>query len=157
MTNSNPMIATMRRQLMTGAIAAGMTIFGVLALPGSVNAQQARNASNGNTAADMTLSVGRGRLVNLPTPMTDVFVANQTVADVQVRSSTQLYIFGKAPGETSVNATDAAGRVVYSVVARVGNNIETIDQMLTLAMPNATINVNTMNGFVLLTGTVAAP
>src|SRR3546814_9342469 len=89
--------------------------------------------------------------------MTDLFVADDKVADVQVRSSRQLYVFGKAPGETSIYATDASGRVVYSTVARVGNNIETIDQMLALAMPEAKIVSNTMNGFVLLTGTVASP
>src|SRR5690606_25031760 len=54
-------------------------------------------------------------------------------------------------------ATDASGRVVYSTVARVGNNIETIDQMLSLAMPEAKIAANTMNGLVLLTGTVESP
>src|SRR3546814_20435861 len=58
---------------------------------------------------------------------------------------------------TSIYATDASGRFVFSTVARVGNNIETIDQMLTLAMPEAKIAANTMNGFVLLTGTVQSP
>ncbi len=110
-----------------------------------------------NATSSVDLSVGRGRLVTLPTAMTDVFVANDKVADVQVRSARQLYIFGKEPGETSIYATDAAGKVVFSTVARVGNNIETIDQMLSLAMPDANISANTMNGFVLLTGTVQSP
>ena len=145
-----------RRSLLLGSILTGLALSVSLSAPASVEAQ-ARNGASQSTANDLLLSVGRGRLVTLPTPMTDIFVANHDVADVQVRSSTQLYVFGKAPGETSVYATDARGRVVYSVVARVGNNIETIDQMLALAMPEAHINVNTMNGFVLLTGTVAAP
>lgn len=115
----------------------------------------AQATQNASTSVD--LSVGRGRLVTLPAPMTDVFVANDKVADVQIRSARQLYIFGKEPGETSIYATDAAGKVVFSTVARVGNNIETIDQMLSLAMPDATISANTMNGFVLLTGTVQSP
>lgn len=115
----------------------------------------AQATQNASTSVD--LSVGRGRLVTLPAPMTDVFVANDKVADVQVRSARQLYIFGKEPGETSIYATDAAGKVVFSTVARVGNNIETIDQMLSLAMPGANIAANTMNGFVLLTGTVSSP
>ncbi len=106
---------------------------------------------------DVALSVGRGRLITLPAGMSDVFVANPKVADVQIRSARQLYVFGKGPGETSIYATDNAGRVVYSANVRVGNNIETIDQMLSLAMPNASINVTPMNGFVLLTGTVGAP
>jgi pilus assembly protein CpaC len=110
-----------------------------------------------NATSSVDLSVGRGRLVTLPAPMSDVFVANDKVADVQIRSQRQLYIFGKEPGETSIYATDASGRVVFSTVARVGNNIETIDQMLSLAMPDASISANTMNGFVLLTGTVQSP
>lgn len=146
---------SLRRSLMLGAMSLGLAFAGASSIPQSAAAQQVRGGSQ--TSSDLLLSVGRGRLITLPVPMTDVFVANQAVADVQVRSSTQLYVFGKAPGETSVYATDAAGRVVYSVVTRVGNNIETIDQMLALAMPDAQINVNTMNGFVLLTGTVAAP
>lgn len=107
--------------------------------------------------SDVLLSVGRGRLVSLPNSITDVFIANDKVADVQVRSSRQIYIFGKTPGETSVYATDSSGKVVFSANIRVGNNIETIDQMLALAMPDANIIVTPMNGFVLLTGTVAAP
>ena len=146
---------SIRRSLMLGAMSLGLAFAGASSMPQSAAAQQVRGGSQ--TSNDLLLSVGRGRLITLPVPMTDVFVANQVVADVQVRSSTQLYVFGKTPGETSVYATDAAGRVVYSVVTRVGNNIETIDQMLALAMPDAQINVNTMNGFVLLTGTVAAP
>ena len=110
-----------------------------------------------NASSSIDLSVGRGRLVSLPASMSDVFVADDAVADVQVRSNRQLYIFGKKPGETSIYATDASGRVVFSTVARVGNNIETIDQMLSLAMPEASISANTMNGFVLLTGTVQSP
>jgi pilus assembly protein CpaC len=110
-----------------------------------------------NATSSVDLSVGRGRLVTLPAPMSDVFVANDKVADVQIRSQRQLYIFGKEPGETSIYATDASGKVVFSTVARVGNNIETIDQMLSLAMPDASISANTMNGFVLLTGTVQSP
>ena len=145
---------SIRQSLLLGVMSIGLAVAGAGSMPESANAQARVGAQQSN---DLLLSVGRGRLITLPVPMTDVFVANQAVADVQVRSSTQLYVFGKAPGETSVYATDAAGRVVYSVVTRVGNNIETIDQMLALAMPDAQINVNTMNGFVLLTGTVAAP
>ncbi|PQM27641.1 secretion system protein [Sphingopyxis lindanitolerans] len=123
----------------------------------SAPTQQASAQATQNASSSIDLSVGRGRLVSLSAPMTDIFVADDKVADVQVRSSRQLYVFGKAPGETSIYATDASGRVVYSTVARVGNNIETIDQMLALAMPEAKIVSNTMNGFVLLTGTVASP
>ena len=144
---------SLRQSLRAGVMAVALSVVAASSMPATVMAAPGDQADHDA----LLLSVGRGRLINLPSPMADIFVANQEVADVQVRSSTQLYVFGKAPGETSIYATDAAGRVVYSIVARVGNNIETVDQMLLLAMPDAHINVNTMNGIVLLTGTVASP
>ncbi len=105
----------------------------------------------------IVLSIGRGEQVNLPVGISDVVVANPNVADVDVRGPKQVYIFAKGPGETTVYATDAAGRTVYSATVRVGNNLDSVDQMLLMAMPEADIKVSTMNGVVLLTGTVAQP
>jgi pilus assembly protein CpaC len=105
----------------------------------------------------VTLSVGRGQMVRLASPMTDLFVADDKVADVQVRSPSQLYVFGKGPGETTVYATNKAGTVVWSSIVRVGSNLNSVGQMLKLAMPEAAIVATPMNGLVLLTGTVATP
>lgn len=147
-SKANFKAVTLARTLAIGLVAA--TLAAAPSQPAIAQAVQ-------NASSSIELSVGRGRLVSLPASMSDVFVANDEVADVQVRSGRQLYIFGKKPGETSIYATDANGRVVFSTVARVGNNIETIDQMLSLAMPEASISANPMNGFVLLTGTVQSP
>jgi pilus assembly protein CpaC len=106
---------------------------------------------------DVALSAGTGRLVQLNGAMSDLFVADDRIADVQVRSSNQIYIFGKSAGETTVYATNKAGRILYSATVRVGTNIGSIDDMLALAMPDAKIQANPMNGMVLLTGTVATP
>ena len=105
----------------------------------------------------LQVATGRGRLVTLAQPMSDLFIADDAVADVQVRSPTQLYIFGKKTGETTISATSRTGQVVYSATVRVGNNIDSVAQMLTLAMPDAQIVATPMNGLVLLTGTVAGP
>jgi pilus assembly protein CpaC len=109
-------------------------------------------------AQDIALSIGRGQLVTVPGNMADVFVSNEAVADVQVKSQRQLYVFAKAGGETTVYASNSAGDIIWSANVRVGSNLDSIDQMLTLAMPEAKINVATMGtNTVLLTGTVAAP
>jgi pilus assembly protein CpaC len=108
-------------------------------------------------AETLNLSQGTGTLVRLSEPMTDVFVANDGIADVQVRSASQLYIFGKGRGETTVYATSKSGRVVYAANVRVGNNISSVSEMLNLAMPDASIQATPMNNLVLLTGTVASP
>jgi pilus assembly protein CpaC len=104
------------------------------------------------------ISIGRGQLITMPDRMTDIFVANDAIADVQVKSSHQLYVFGKAGGTTTVYASNSAGEVVWSADIRVGSNIDSIDQMLALAMPDAKVGVATMsNNTILLTGTVKAP
>lgn len=109
-------------------------------------------------SSEIALSIGRGQLISVAGQMTDVFVANDQVADVQIKSRNQLYVFGKAGGTTTVYASDAAGRTVWSANVRVGSNLDSVDQMLRLAMPDAKIGVATMgtNTF-LLTGTIAAP
>ena len=109
-------------------------------------------------AQEIVLSIGKGELVTVPGNMADVFVANDAVADVQVKSQRQLYVFGKAGGETTIYASNERGDVIFSANIRVGSNIGSIDQMLAMAMPDAKVSVSTMGAnTVLLTGTVAAP
>ncbi len=108
-------------------------------------------------ARTVTMSVGSGQLVRLARPMTGLFVADEKIADVQVRSPNELFLFGKAPGQTSIYATDRAGAVVWSSEVRVGNNITNVGAMLKLAMPEANITVTPIGGMVLLTGTVDSP
>jgi pilus assembly protein CpaC len=105
----------------------------------------------------LNLSQGTGTLVRLSEPMSDVFVANDAIADVQVRSSTQLYVFGKTSGETTVYATSKSGHVVYAANVRVANNVGSLNEMLRMAMPEAAIQATPMNNLVLLTGTVGSP
>ena len=131
----------------------GFALASAVALPTPLAAQTTVSTASGL----VQVNTGRGRLVTLSTPMTDVFVADDAVADVQVRSPTQIYIFGKKPGETTISATARNGRVVYSSTVRVGNNFDSIGSMLGLAMPDAQIVATPMNGLVLLTGTVAQP
>ena len=118
-----------------------------------INAQTVASAPSN----EVQVGIGRGRLVTLARPMSDLFVADEKIADVQVRSPTQLYVFGKAAGETTLYATTKAGAVVYSATVRVGNNIDSVGQMLKLALPEAQITSTNMNGLILLTGTVLAP
>ena len=143
----------MNRRLIATLLSAACAVAPLAILPAS--GAHAQNVSR--PANDIVLSIGRGQLISLPGKMADVFVANDTVADVQVRNANQLYVFGKAGGETTVYASNAAGQTIWSANVRVGSNLDSIDQMLGLAMPEAHVNVATMNGTVLLTGTVAAP
>ena len=145
------MVATIKTGFAATALAAALTTTALVAIPTAAYAQSAKDAKV------VTLSIGRGQQVNLGSTITDVVVANPSVADVEVKSGRQIYILAKGAGETSVVATDAAGRTVYSATVRVGMNLDSIDQMLGVAMPDANIQVTTLNGIIMLTGTVRQP
>ena len=145
--------AIIRRARLGTAIAALALVLGTVGAAAPAAAQP----TAAKPAETLNLSKGTGTLVRLSEPMTDLFVANEGIADVQVRSPTQLYVFGKSSGETTVYATSKAGRVVYAANVRVGNNISSVGEMLHVAMPDASIQAMPMNNLVLLTGTVANP
>ena len=145
---------TMKRRFTATLLLAGLAAGPLAGLPVLPAAAQ----SVVSPTRDINLSIGRGELINIPGNMADVFVANDAVADVQIKSENQLYLFGKSGGVTTVYASNKAGAVIWSANVRVGSNIDSVDQMLSLAMPEAKVAVSTIgtNTF-LLTGTVAAP
>ena len=140
----------LKSALWSGALAVGLAF---VPTPSSAQTETMLVEAEGGIA----LGVGKGTLVRLPRAVTDVFVANNKIADVQVKSANQIYVFGITGGETSLYATDSGGRVVYSANVRVAQNIDQIKSMLGMTMPAAAIEVTPMNGMVLLTGTVANP
>jgi len=139
----------------SSALLGAMVAAAPLAMIAGAQAAHAQNVTS--PARSIAVGLGRGELITLPARMADVFVADDKIADVQVKSTNQLYVFGKGPGETTVYASNAKGDVLWSANVRVGTNIDSIDQMLHLAMPEAKIQTATMNNTVLLTGTVTAP
>ena len=142
-----------RQTRMGTALTALAISFGSVA----VAAPSVAAAQSSRPSETLNLSQNTGTLVRLSSPMSDVFVANDAIADIQVRSSTQLYVFGKSSGETTIYATDKAGRTVYAANVRVGTNVGSVSEMLRLAMPEASIQATPMNNLVLLTGTVSSP
>jgi pilus assembly protein CpaC len=160
----------MRREtLRSGAstLVAALVAAAFAALPGKAHAAQPGTDTIDATAAVMparaeaparvvTLSIGAGQLVRLARPMTGMFVANPGIADVQVKSPTQLYVFAKAAGATSIYATDRSGAVVWSTDIRVANNVTEVGAMLRQVMPEADIKATPVGGMVMLTGTVLA-
>ncbi len=119
-------------------------------------AAPAQSVGEQNTRT-IVLSIGRSQQIDLPVNITDVIVSDPNIANVEVKSPRRMYVFAKSRGEVTVQATDASGRTVYRVIVRVGNNIDSVSNLLLLAMPEANLQATTMNGFVLLTGTVDQP
>ncbi|WP_340265522.1 type II and III secretion system protein family protein [Sphingobium mellinum] len=140
------------KPLVAPAIALGLAIAMAATPTTALNAAPASMQDNA-----ILMSVGGSKVINLNAKMSDVVIGDPNVVDVHVRAQNQLYLIAKAAGETTVFVTATNGKVLFSGTVRVGNNLTSVDEMLKLAMPNADIAVNKMNGMVLLTGTIAAP
>ena len=65
----------------------------------------------------IAIEAGSGRLLKLTGPATNVYAADPKIAEVRPASADSLFVFGVAPGHTSVAATNASGRAVgeYSI------------------------------------------
>ena len=100
-----------------------------------------RPSQSSRPANDIVLSIGRGQLVTVPGTMADVFVANErSPTSRSSRSASSTSSARPAARPRSMPAT-LPGRSIWSANVRVGSNIDSVDQMLHLAMPDAKIAV----------------
>jgi pilus assembly protein CpaC len=83
---ANPRGKTMKSRLTKTALIAACALAPLSGMPGIPAQAQSVVAP----AQTIVLSIGRGELVTVPGNMSDVFVANDPVADVQVKSQRQL-------------------------------------------------------------------
>ncbi len=89
----------------------------VPAEPGARQATAPRLATGvaGTGRLAITLNVGAGRVVTLAQPATSLFAADPKVAEVRPASPTSLFVFGIAPGRTTIAALGAGGTPVAQI------------------------------------------
>ncbi len=100
----------------------------------------------------LQLEVSKGTMIRLKGPASTVFVANPDVADVQVKSPTAIYVFGKRPGETSLYATDDKDTVLLNTVVRVTHEHARLRAALQQVVPGSTLQFNSVGDRVVITG-----
>lgn len=121
-------------------------------LPASVSAQNATVVRGGGA---LSVELKKGRLLRLKRQIATIFVADPGIADIQVKSPTLIYIFGKRSGETSLFAVDKDDRVVLNLTIQVRHNLSTLKQSLRNLMPGNNVQARTVGNSIVLTGTVS--
>ncbi len=105
----------------------------------------------------ITIEVSKGTLVRFSQPVNNVFVADPTIADIQVKSPTLAYVFGKKQGQTSVYAISENDQVVFDGEVSVNHNLGHFEAAIKTVMPDTRINVESYEGLLILTGHVDNP
>lgn len=95
-------------------------------------------------AVTVTISDGVGKIVS----------ADPAIADAQPITDKSLYLVGKSPGTTTVNLFSAAGAPVGLLAVEVGADTASMSRSIRAAVPNSRVKVTSVNGRVLLSGTV---
>ncbi|PCI33365.1 MAG: hypothetical protein COB54_03420 [Alphaproteobacteria bacterium] len=108
-------------------------------------------------AEQKNIEVGKGTLIRFTEPVNNVFLANSGVADLQVKSPTLVYVFGKSQGETNLYAVTADDRVIYEGTISVNHNLGSLEAALHHVLPDASIQVKSYEGLLVLTGHVDNP
>lgn len=104
--------------------------------------------------ASVEVAVGKGRLLALESPAATLFVADPKIADVEVRSPTLLYVYGKAVGDTSLIAVDRQNRAVASLRLAVSYDRQPMLDALSAAIPDGRFRLLPVADGVLLSGEV---
>jgi pilus assembly protein CpaC len=101
------------------------------------------------------VTLNEGTLLRLDTSPHSVVIANPDIADVSIRSPKLMYIFGKKTGETTLYATDAQEHVLFNITVRVVHDMARLKQALAELVPGGLIAVDSVDGGLILQGTVA--
>ena len=100
------------------------------------------------------LSVGRGQLMNLGAPVTDVFVADPNVADVRVVSPKKLFVHGNDLGRTNIFGMDARGEVVFGIELQVVPDAKAAQAQMQAMAPNSNANIQLVSDQLVAEGVV---
>ena len=104
-------------------------------------------------ASRVAVEVNKGMVLRLRQAASTVFVADPEIADIQVKSASLVYVFGKKAGETVLYAADDRDRIVLSTTVVVDHNVSRLRQALRAVAPEAAIDVTSIDGSIILSGT----
>ncbi len=104
----------------------------------------------------LELDLGKGRLIHLDSPAAGVFIGDPTIADVQVRSPTMVYVIAKGQGSTSLMAVDDHDQTLVNMNITVGYDLTQLREDLKRLAPGGDIEVGSSNKALVLSGVVGS-
>lgn len=141
--------------LALGAQADGMK---TAAQPKPVAAAEQRLKIDGGGAGTqsrrVTLSAGKGMIVELPQDARDVLVSNPDIVDAIVRTPRQIYLVGRKTGPTNAFFFAANGKQILNLEIRVERDMTELKNIIERNVKGATVDVETINDSVVLNGSV---
>jgi pilus assembly protein CpaC len=102
----------------------------------------------------LTLALNKAAVVELDADARDVLVSNPLIVDAVVRTPRRIFLLAEKVGATNAFFFDAAGHQLLSVDIRVEKDVADLNGVLREEMPTANVRVDSLNGNIVLSGTV---
>ena len=104
----------------------------------------------------MNLALDKAAIIELNADARDVLVSNPEIVDAVVRSPRRIFLLAMKAGQTNAFFFDSAGRQILSLDIHVERDTTDLQALLHTEMPDASIRLSSVNGSVLLSGTVTS-
>jgi pilus assembly protein CpaC len=102
----------------------------------------------------LTLDAGKGTMLRLPEDATSVFVADPSIADVQVPSPKTVFVLGKKTGTTTLYVLGPGNKTLLQRTVVVARDMLSLRGMLASRFPNLNVQATTGQGSLLISGQV---
>ena len=129
-----------------------------LAAPASAQrgSQPVRISVGGDSAVSksIVLPLDKAAIVELPEAAADVLVSQPSVVDAVVRSPRRVFLLGLSTGQTNAFFFDARGRQILNLEILVERDMDALSELFSRVMPEARIEIESVNDNVILRGVV---
>ena len=134
--------------------------FGLLsvAVPVDASAQHRSYLRVGEGGArQIKLGLNKSMIVELPREVREVMVSNPNQIEAVLQTSTRAYLIGKQSGEANILFTDQDGRQVVVLEVVIERDFTALSEFISRIIPGASVQIESLNGNVVLTGAVRNP
>jgi pilus assembly protein CpaC len=103
------------------------------------------------------LGTGKSLMVQFPTPLKDVLVADPLRMDAVVQSSNQVFLIAKSTGATNAFFFDQNGQQILTLEVTIGADLGGLESLLRRLIPGSNITIETAGKALVLLGNVRTP
>jgi pilus assembly protein CpaC len=105
----------------------------------------------------VTMGTGKSLMVQFPTALKDVLVADPGRMDAVVQSSNQVFLIAKKPGATNAFFFDQTGQQVLTLEVVIGADLGGLELLFKRLIPGSNITLDSAGKAIVLVGTVRTP
>jgi pilus assembly protein CpaC len=115
------------------------------------------NYSKAAPLKTMTLELNDAKAIHFESPISEIFIVNPDIADVQLSNPHTAYLFAKTPGSTKLFAMNKKGQEIRNLEVSVIHNLTRLKELLTPFDPYDLIELKSIAGAIIIEGQVDSP